>query len=137
MERHEGRCLCGRVRFHAEGPPLWVAHCHCESCRRATAAPMTTFAGYRPGNVTWSGDATAAFNSSPGVTRRFCGRCGTPLTYEAERYPDEVHLYVATMNDPGAFSPGRHVFVEERIGWMHLADGLPQYARTAREENPT
>lgn len=137
MERHDGRCLCGRIRFRAEGQPLWVAHCHCESCRRATAAPMATFAGYRPGNVAWSGETPAAFDSSPGVTRRFCGRCGTPLTFEAERYPDEVHLYVATMNDPGAFSPGCHVFVEERISWMHLADGLPQYARTSRHETAT
>lgn len=132
-EAHEGRCLCSRITFRAEGPPLWVAHCHCESCRRATAAPMATYAGFRPEAVTWSGDTPRAYESSPGVTRRFCGHCGTPLTFEAERYPDEVHLFVATMNDPDAFTPTAHVFAEEKLAWMHFNDGLPQYAKTARD----
>jgi hypothetical protein len=133
-ESHDGRCLCGRVSFRAEEPPLWVAHCHCESCRRATASPMTTYAGYRPEAVIWSGDTPASYNSSPGVTRRFCGHCGTPMTYESERWPNEVHLFVATMNDPDTLVPDRHVYAEERIAWMHMADGLPQYDKTAREQ---
>ncbi len=130
-ESHGGRCLCGRISFRAEGKPLWVAHCHCESCRRTTAAAMVTYAGYRPGAVMWNGDSLATYASSPGVTRGFCPTCGTSLTFEAERWPDEVHLFVATMNDPDAFKPACHVFTKERIGWMHLDDGLPQFRQTS------
>lgn len=92
---------------------------------------MSTYAGYRPAAVTWSGDAAAAYASSPGVTRRFCHNCGTSMTFESERWPDEVHLFVATMNDPDALKPDRHVFVEERIAWMHIADGLPQHDKSS------
>jgi hypothetical protein len=32
------------------------------------------------------------FASSAGVRRGFCARCGSPLTYENEGAPDEIHL---------------------------------------------
>ena len=43
---HTGRCLCGAVGYRAIGEPKWIANCHCASCRRATGAPLTTYAGY-------------------------------------------------------------------------------------------
>jgi hypothetical protein len=92
---------------------------------------MSTYAGYRPESVTWNGDTAAAYASSPGVTRRFCPTCGTSLTFESTRWPDEVHLFVATMNDPDAFEPDRHVYMEDRIAWMHMADGLPRFQQTS------
>ena len=131
---NEGHCLCGRVSFRADGEPLWVAHCHCESYRRTTASPMTTYAGFRPTAVVWQGDVPTAYNSSPGVTRHFCGKCGTPLSFESERFPDEVHLFVANLNDPNTLAPQCHVFTEERISWMHLSDGLPEYSKTSQDE---
>ena len=38
-----GRCLCGTIAFQYAGAPNWTVHCHCESCRRATSCPMTTW----------------------------------------------------------------------------------------------
>src|SRR5579883_1599280 len=95
-----GRCLCGAVRFTAQGAPRWVAHCHCESCRRATSAAMATYAGYATEQVRWSGDSLRTFESSPGVTRTFCARCGSPMSFAGERWPGEVHLFVASFADP-------------------------------------
>ncbi len=128
---HEGRCLCGRVSFRAEGPPEWVSHCHCESCRRTTAAAMATYAGFESSAVAWIGDVPAVYKSSPGVKRQFCRNCGTSVSFESDRWPGELHLFVTTMNDPGAFIPDRHTYVGERIPWMHLADDLPQYQTTS------
>ena len=42
----DGRCLCGAVRYRVTGEPIWTAHCHCQSCRRATSAAFATYAGY-------------------------------------------------------------------------------------------
>ena len=75
LSRHGGRCLCGAVPYVAIGEPLWVAHCHCESCRRATAAPLATYAGYRRDRFAYEAGTPARYQSSPGVTRSFCGRC--------------------------------------------------------------
>jgi len=35
------------VRYAVRGNPLWIACCHCESCRRATSAAFATYAGFR------------------------------------------------------------------------------------------
>jgi hypothetical protein len=55
------------------------------------------------------------------VIRSFCGRCGTPLTYEGDRWPGEVHLLVGTLDHPERVTPRGHAFAEERLPWLHLA----------------
>ncbi len=124
-----GRCLCGAVTFAYEGLENWRGHCHCESCRRATASPFTTFLGVPLKAFRFTGAAPASFRSSPGVTRRFCPTCGTPMSYESDRYPNEIHLYAATLEKPGETRPDFHVHVAEKLPWIHLADGLRQFPR--------
>ncbi len=130
---HEGGCLCGAVRYRCTGAPLWVAHCHCESCRRATGGAVVTWAGFARDRVTFTAGWPQRFASSPGVTRSFCSHCGTPLTYEAERCADEVHFAIGTFDRPEALPPTSHVFDAERISWLHLADDLPRYAGLGRD----
>ena len=33
-----GGCLCGALRYEAEGEPLYEGHCYCADCRKASAA---------------------------------------------------------------------------------------------------
>ena len=128
-----GRCLCGLVQFVAHGEPNWVAHCHCESCRRATSAAFATYAGYPAAAVEWTAIAPSAYGSSPGVTRRFCPRCGSPMSFEGERWPGEIHLFVSSFTEPAQFAPQVHVHATEQLAWVHLADGLPRFATTPSE----
>lgn len=131
-----GHCLCGAVRFAASGAPLWVAHCHCESCRRATGAPMATYAGFRPADVQWGGRPRALFASSPGVQRGFCRDCGSPMSFAGDKWPGEIHLFVASFDDPALLRPTLHVHAGEQLAWLHLADGLPRYRTTPRDGPP-
>jgi hypothetical protein len=123
--RVAGRCLCGDIRFEAEGPILSTNHCHCESCRRATSSPFTTWLTVRAEELRWDG-APASFASSLGVTRRFCPRCGSPLSYEVESRPGEVDLLAATLDDHSGFVPVRHDHWAEHVTWVALADDLPK-----------
>jgi hypothetical protein len=131
-----GGCLCGAVRFEAVGAPAWVAHCHCQSCRKSTGAPFAAFVGFLRSQVTFTGAAPATYASSPGVVRSFCGACGTPIAYEADRFPGEIHLYLCTLDTPAAFTPQAHVHVGEQLPWLHLADGLPRYRTNSSEGAP-
>jgi hypothetical protein len=136
MIERTGRCLCGAVRFVARDAPKWVAHCHCESCRRQTSSAFTTYAGYPEGMVEWRGETPAAFASSPGVTRRFCPRCGAPMSFAGARWPGEIHLFLASFDDPGGLTPTVHVYAGEQLPWIRLGDGLPRFATTPREGPP-
>jgi hypothetical protein len=131
----EGGCACGAVRYAIAGAPRWAAHCHCRDCRRTAGAPYVTYAGLLRPQVTWSGTAPVRHRSSPGVTRSFCGTCGTPLAYEGVRWPDEVHIFAATFDDPSMVNPQAHVYVGQKLPWVQLSDGLPRY-RTVASEGP-
>ena len=120
--RHAGGCLCGAVRYEASGEPKWIANCHCASCRRALGAPMTTYAGFPAERFAWTTGEPVRFHSSPGVTRSFCGRCGTSLTYEGERWAGEVHVLVGALDHPEDFPPQSDAFAAEKLPWLHLGE---------------
>ena len=83
-EDASGGCMCGAVRYRAEGAPLSVIFCHCMSCRRHTGAPVVALAGYRRYQVVYTQGKPRIFSYSPGVGSAFCGDCGTPLTWEGD-----------------------------------------------------
>ena len=123
----EGGCRCGAVRYRARGGPLWVTHCHCAECRRSSGAPASTFVGVSTGGFAFVAGTPGVYESSPNVLRKFCGACGTPLTYEAAVYPGEVHIMAGTLDAPESLAPERHVFVRERMPWLAIGDDLPRH----------
>lgn len=124
-ETHEGRCLCGDVTYEVTTPVFRCVTCHCDSCRRNCAAPMTATIGVDDGQWCWTGAEPALFKSSPGVERRFCARCGTPMSFRAVHMTNRIHFYLGTLEDPEAFRPESHSFLGEKLSWLHLTDDLP------------
>jgi hypothetical protein len=126
-----GHCLCGDIRYEFRGPHRWAGHCHCESCRRNTSSAFTTWFGVPKAAHRFTGAAPAIYQSSPGVKRYFCATCGTPMAFESHRWPDEIHLYAASLTDSRDFAPKFHVHVAEKVPWIEIGDDLPQYPHNA------
>jgi hypothetical protein len=118
------RCHCGAVEIVAAFPSRFCAHCYCESCRRTHAAGLVTWIGFRRTQVRFARGAELVrdYESSAGTHRRFCGRCGTRLTYESSqgRWAEEVHLPLALFATPVDRAPQGNAFVGERPGWAPL-----------------
>ncbi|MEM9147788.1 MAG: GFA family protein [Pseudomonadota bacterium] len=121
-KRGTGRCLCGAVTFAWSARPLWAGHCHCETCRRTCSAPVTSFFGVANGAWEWTGAKPLVFSSSPGRRRYFCGTCGSPMAYEGDHFPDEIHFYAAAMDNPEDFDPRNSFHRRERLSWLHMED---------------
>jgi hypothetical protein len=124
-----GGCMCGAVRYGAPKAHA-VVYCHCRDCRRHTGAPAVALAGYTKDDIEWTGDERQIYNSSPGIRRGFCGKCGTPLTWEGhveELGGDLIEVFIGTTDDPDALVPEFHIHMDERIDWYDTADGLPRY----------
>ncbi len=138
MENGTGRCLCGAVRYRFKGRPNWQAHCHCESCRRATSSPITSFFAVDHDRIEWSGTEPQLHESSPGIFRSFCPRCGSPLTYQSDVRTHEIDVYAMTLDAPEGFTADMHVMWNERLPWLHVVDDLPKKwplrQMTARED---
>ncbi len=119
-----GHCLCGAIAFEYDGPENWRGYCHCDSCRRATASPVTAFMGVPNGHWKWTGAQPSTYASSPGVTRSFCPTCGSPVAYQTADMPDEIHFYAALLNDPGGYRPQAHFHWDEHLSWLEITDTL-------------
>ncbi len=131
-----GQCLCGDIRYEFSGAPDRLFHCHCDSCRRHVSSPVATFVCVLRGTFRFTQGTPQAYQSSPGVRRSFCPRCGSPIAYEADRIPHEVHLYHGTLTDPDALPPTAHVHVAEQLAWFEVLDQLPRYAEGMRGVDP-
>ncbi|HTV79887.1 MAG TPA: GFA family protein [Steroidobacteraceae bacterium] len=122
-----GRCLCGDIRYRCTPPLYPPTLCHCESCRRAAGAHAVGWLTVRSQELQFTGTPPREFESSPGVHRTFCGRCGTPLTYRNARRPGEIDLTICSLERPEAVTPSDHIWMQDAPAWDNPGDGLPQY----------
>jgi hypothetical protein len=122
---YSGGCLCGRIRFAAEGPPIDVHYCHCGMCRRATGSAFATLAWFATGDVAWIAGTPAIWRSSRIAERGFCACCGTPLLL---RYDGEARLalMVGAFDRPASLVPTHHYGVEGRQPWVDVGHGLEE-----------
>jgi len=121
-----GHCYCGAVKFNVTGKSYWVGHCHCESCRRHCGSAMTTFAGFNEDQVVFTGAMPNRHNSNDGVTRSFCGQCGSPVSYQSTDQSNRIHVYIGLFDDPESLIPEDHSFLNEKISWLQADPNLPE-----------
>jgi len=124
----EGGCLCGHVRYRVKGEVILSGNCHCESCRRQTSSPITSFFRVRRREVTFNDAVLSRYASSPGVERTFCGKCGSPISFETERRPDRLDLFTLTLDFPDKMSPKAHYHWDESVSWLDVGDDLEKVA---------
>lgn len=122
-----GGCLCGGVRYRINGRLRGVVLCHCSMCRKFSGH----VGAYTQAPRTWLGveGATLAwYESSPGVRRGFCNRCGSSLFWE--RAGDE-HIAVAagTLDGSTGLSTLAHIYTKSAGDYYTIADDLPKLER--------
>jgi hypothetical protein len=127
--RYTGGCLCGAVRYQLTGAGTSLCYCHCRSCRRAAGAPAVPWGTFVRSAFTVTRGSIVEYRSSPPVLRGFCPQCGTSLTYRHERRAAEIDVTLASLDDPGALAPQVHVWVSDKLPWVSISDGLPQFER--------
>jgi hypothetical protein len=125
----EGGCLCGAVRFKATGEPINVRVCHCRTCQKAMGSPFFARASFPQTALAVEGE-TARYASSERLDRVFCKLCGTRL-FAWRKNGSSAGVALATLDDRNAFAPTEHSWVSEKMGWVKLEDGLPQYPGAA------
>jgi len=124
-----GGCCCGAVRYRATGESVLVELCHCRSCRHASGAPLMAWVAFRRGEFAIMAGRSTAYESSPGVVRTFCGRCGTSLTLSDDRFPQEIYVSVGSIDSAEELPPEFHIWRSHRISWLETSDTLPRYVR--------
>lgn len=138
QNKHTGSCFCGEVEFEVYGDPEAMAYCHCDSCRKWSAGPVSAFTLWKPENfyITHGKDSIGGFDKNPGsdnhavVSRRkWCNQCGGHV------YTDHPEMGVidvpAVLIKKFTFQPGFHVHYAESVHEMN--DGLPKFKNLPAE----
>ena len=126
----KGSCFCNAIKFVAELPSKWCAHCHCSMCRKTHGAGYVTWVGFETGQVQLvSGeDQLSWFSSSAQAQRGFCRTCGSSLFFKSERWAGELHIALGCMDDEIDRSPQANAFFDKHVNWMPIDDTLKKVA---------
>ncbi|HEY2662236.1 MAG TPA: GFA family protein [Caulobacteraceae bacterium] len=127
---YTGGCLCGAVRYEAEGEPMFAGYCCCADCRKASGSGFVPFMGFSSSAVRFTG-ATLQFRSRAArggdAVRNFCPVCGG-LVFGGVVGEDDTHtVYAGSLDDPSDFRPQMAIFTRDRPAWVVLPPGLVAY----------
>jgi len=125
-----GGCLCGRVRYEAQGEPLFAVVCHCRDCQRASGAGHMPVIGFWKSAFRLTGETRSyavVGGSGKLAVRHFCPNCGSMLLGMPEVAPQVVTVYVGTLDDPEAFQAQHAQFTRDRPEWGRLALRIAEY----------
>jgi hypothetical protein len=104
-------------------------YCHCSICRRSSGASFATAAivGLSDFSVIEGHGLVASFESSKGIRRHFCSRCGSPLYASAELSPETLWLSCGTLDGDPLVRPSFHRNVADRAPWVEIVDDLEKF----------
>lgn len=109
MDQYEGGCVCGKLRFAAQGQPRRVGICHCMDCRKHHGALFYAAAVFPEQAVTIVGD------SHQFEGRHFCPTCGSSVFATTD---DEIELHLGALDAPSVFTPDYELWTKRREAWL-------------------
>lgn len=109
MDRFNGSCQCGNVRFVATGKSWRVGICHCLDCRKHHGALFSASAIFPEDAVTVEGE----LHEYKG--RHFCPACGSSVF---ARTDDEVEIHLGALDAPDQLMPTYEGWTVRRESWL-------------------
>jgi hypothetical protein len=134
-KHYTGGCLCGALRYEADGEPLYSGHCYCCDCRKASGSGFIPFMGFPSSAVRVNGPSqqftSKAANGNDAV-RNFCSVCGS-LVYGGQTGKHETfNIYAGSLDDPSSFHPTIAIFTRNRPIWAVIPPDLTMFEALPR-----
>ncbi len=128
---YTGGCLCGALRYQAQGEPLYAGLCYCTDCQKASGSGFIPFMGFGSSAVRFSGE-TLKFTSKSAkgrdAVRNTCPLCGSLVFGGVAGKDNSFTLYAGTLDDPSTFQPRIAIFTRSRPAWAVIPPGLTIFA---------
>jgi hypothetical protein len=124
---YTGGCLCGALRYEAEGEPIFSGHCYCSDCRKASGSGFIPYIGFPSSAVRFSGHTRKFVSkaaSGRDAVRNSCPVCGS-LVFGGEIGKTETFtIYAGSLDDPTPFRPTVAIFTRNRPAWAVIPSHL-------------
>ena len=115
-----GGCLCGAVKYRADGAAKFAIRCYCRDCRQLSGAgSLPQVAVDRAGWMAAGPLKVHIRRSDAGHPQEvgFCGKCGSTIYRSTDRLPDTVFLAAGTLDDEAMVPPLRNVHEDAAPAW--------------------
>ena len=125
----KGGCLCGAVRYEAQWPPLATAVCHCRNCQKQAGSALSVIAALPRDGLSITGELTLFEDKGESglpVWRRFCGKCGSPVTSDTPGAQEQgmIFLKAGTLDDTSDLAPNLHYWKSSAQGWFSFPEDV-------------
>lgn len=127
VDLRQGGCLCGAARYEINLDGNKTGNCHCRDCQKNSGAPFMPFANVDSGQFRWIAKPEGVYQSSSWARRRFCMKCGTPLTWEAIERPERQSVSMCTLDDTSGVEVVYEIFTRSRVPGIQPVQGARQY----------
>jgi hypothetical protein len=136
LSKHEGGCVCRRVRYTASGAPQRVTICHCAWCQRRTGTAFGVEAVFTLAQVQMKAASISTYRhisdeSGRWLDQQFCSICGTNLGFTLEAVPGIRTIAAGTFDDPRWIDPNkypfRYVYLRSAQNWSAIPHGSDCY----------
>jgi len=133
-EMHLGGCVCGSVRYQVTGSPMVGTVCHCRFCQKRLASAFAVLASFKEEAVEFlQGEVREVEHRSDESGRwlrmSFCPECGTTVAHTAELRPGMKTIAAGTFDDPTWFRIDRHIWVQSKLPWVAIPEGVATYTQ--------
>jgi hypothetical protein len=131
-----GSCLCGGVQFEIASAAGTFELCHCTRCRKVSGSAYLTWLGVRREEFRFlqGEDLIRTYEcpvreSPPAYDTSFCTRCGSEVPNPSKTGEPWFEVPAGAFDDDPGIRPDKHIYVDSKAPWDHIADDLPQMTK--------
>ena len=133
MQKIQGRCLCGAVRYRSDAAPLLTAICNCKNCQRQTGTAFSISGRCSKGRA-HHGRSTARHLSGCRRQRATCVakillKVRVANIHGRRTHSDDDWLKAGTLDDTSWLQPQVNVWCDSAQPWVQMSDAIPRIPR--------
>jgi len=118
--KHRGSCLCGAVTFSFSGTLEDAYFCHCTQCRK-NYGMHGAFVGVAPDALSIADPekVLTSYRSSRTTIRKFCGRCGSPISWDRRGY-ENIYMCLGLLDGDARSAKIKNIHVKSKGAYYEI-----------------
>ncbi len=135
MNRMQGGCQCGQVRYEISAEPVALYACHCRDCQYQSGSAFGMSLIVPGASFHLRGGTLKTFETSTASGRTkhcaFCPECGVRIYNTTGSHKS---IKAGTLDERGGLAPQAHYWTGRKQPWVVLPDGVPCFAQDGSGE---
>lgn len=130
MVKITGSCLCGQLHYHGDTKIMGAMSCHCDACRKATGAALSTNLFVADADFDIQGETLEYEHKSDSgstMTKINCAKCGSPVLGRNTNRPGGLVLRAGSVNQKDLIKPSGYVYCGQAIPSTAMDPALKQF----------